>query len=633
MVKLACALAVVAALAGLLVFHFSRQVEAPPGPAPVVLPGNIHDIERLADEFTRKAFDERNPKRFEEAARLLAAALAVVQERDRVYTAQATLLMQKNDYFHRGRPPLVAAKKLLDRALAINPRCSRALEFLAQYHEFHEQHAEALAVDQRWLAVAPNELRALAHKGKTLVELERYGEAGQVLKQALERARKEGVDDVLVKVQEFLGKAYMMQGKFAEAEAVLLRSVQTFKQSKQRLAACPYTALGVLYSTMGRQKKAAAADMKAADGEPEHPWMQHRAAVKCFWVNDLDNALKYVRRALALKKDPAYTSLEAGILHVRAAGEGTAHAPTRKVFLLAVAAFEDHRFDAARRLVRQARAVGGWQARHRVLQGFLLLLEKKYKAAGEQFREAARAGGGDMGAHVGQGHLAIIRKDYQKARRLLSPVLKARDRRFHAPGKESLKTSPYPWLVYRMACLGMGWASANVNLPPLAISYFNRVIAGKDDDIFAWLGKGNSLNALNKLDAAEKALRRVLALDPGNKYATAELALVKYNKGQNTEAERLFKAALKQDDSQYTCPHEGLGLIYLRAGKLAKAKDSFRKAIKINPDIEFKKFNGLAKIFIREDKYVKARKLLRKSMQNYPYDDEAKKLLASIKGK
>ena len=41
----------------------------------------------------------------------------------------------------------------------------------------------------------------------------------------------------------------------------------------------------------------------------------------------------------------------------------------------------------------------------------------------------------------------------------------------------------------------------------------------------------------------------------------------------------------------------------------------------------------MAKIFIREDKYVKARKLLRKSMQNYPYDDEAKKLLASIKGK
>jgi len=435
-----------------------------------------------------------------------------------------------------------------------------------------------------------------------------------------------------------MGKVYMMQGRFARAEAVLLRSVQTVKQSKQKLAACPYTALGVLYSTMGHDKKAAAAHMKAADGEPSRPWVQHRAAVKCFRLNDLDNAIKYVRRALALTKDPAFTALQARIKRASAGGEVARHDPqgddaTWEVFLLAVDAFEDHRFDTARRHVKQAARVGGWRARFRVLRGLLLLLEKKYEQAGKQFREAARAGGGGAGPAVGQGHLAIIRKDYKAARGLFAAAVKEGDHHARVLKEDLYEKRPYIWMVYRMACLGMGWVSANVNEHPQAISYFDRVIAGKAGDIFAWLGKGNSQNALNKLDAAETALKKVLKLDPGNKYATAELALVKYNRGQDGEAERLFLAALKQDEAQYTCPHEGLGLIYLRAGKLARAKASFRKAIKINPDIEYKKFNGLARILIREGKYARARKLLRKSMQNYPYDDEAKNMLASIKGK
>ena len=179
----------------------------------------------------------------------------------------------------------------------------------------------------------------------------------------------------------------------------------------------------------------------------------------------------------------------------------------------------------------------------------------------------------------------------------------------------------------------MGWVSANTNKHELAMAYFDRVLARAPEDLFALLGKGNSLNALGMLGPAEKYLKRVLALDPDNQYATAELALVKFNRGDDAASEKLFLAALAEEPNRYTCPHEGLGMIYLRAGKLDKARASFDKAIKINPDIEFKKYNGLARIYIKEGKVERARALLRKSIKNYPYDGEARGLLESIKGK
>ncbi len=455
-----------------------------------------------------------------------------------------------------------------------------------------------------------------------------------MLQRVLKRARAEGIDEVLIKAQEHLGQVYRLQGKYKQAEQVLMASVKVMKRSPAKLAACPYASLGNLYTSMGDGKKAAAFLMLAADREAERPDMQYRAAIKCFRIDDFKNALRYVDRALVMDDSRRNRGLKARILRAQKKGAWDGHDhpdPVLGAFDLAMDAFHENRFPAARRHVTQAmkaKKVSG----HRVLVGFLLLLQKKYVKAGETFAEASRMNPADAGVDVGKGHLALIRKDYKETRRLLEPAVKAGDRAL-AAGKDLAEDHSYRWMVYRMACLGMGWAAANENRHRAAIAYFDRPLGKIPEDIFAWLGKGNSLNARGKLDAAEKALRKVLDLDPDNKYATAELALVKYNKGDNQEAERLFKTALKQDPGRYTCPHEGLGLIYLRAGKLAQAKDSFRKAIKINPNIEFKKFNGLAKILIREGKYAQARELLRKSMANYPYDDEAKKLLASIKGR
>lgn len=71
-------------------------------------------------------------------------------------------------------------------------------------------------------------------------------------------------------------------------------------------------------------------------------------------------------------------------------------------------------------------------------------------------------------------------------------------------------------------------------------------------------------------------------------------------------------------------------MLYLKQGDLAKAQKSFEKAIKIDPDIEYKKYNELARIYMKEGQIEKAKELLKKSIDNFPYDDEAKKILAGL---
>jgi len=630
-----------AAAAGLLLSRGKPPPgkQPPPGKAPP--PGEFQALELKVERLVERAMRERKPELFDQGDRLLLEVLPATSEKDRVYAARAALALERHDYKHGPNRPPEKIRELAEEALRLNPRSGRALSVLTRYHMYWEQPSRALAVHRRKVAMDSGNPLDQVLTGEILLHLDRYDEAEKALEKAQELSRKRGDMVALVKAQEKLGLAYRQRGKFAKAEAVLKESAKLTEDAaarQRKLVACPYTALGELYSTTGQNKKAAAMDMRAADREPTAPWIQHRAAIKCYRVDDLDNALKYVKRALALKKDPAYEALLQRIQRARAgAGSGADSSsgdPSRGLLGLAAEAFDGNRFEAAGRHLEQCRKLlAGWTGRLRVLQGFLYLLEKKYDKAGEQFKEAAATEEGAMGARVGQGHLALIAKDHDEARRLLTPAAAAGEALFSDLAVGNKNRKPYRWLVHRMALLGLGWAAANTNQHDEAVKQFDKILARRADDIFAWIGKGNSLNALNKLDAAEAALGRVLRLDPDNKYATAELALVKFNRGEDAAAERLFKAALKQESERYTCPHEGLGLIYLRAGKIDQARDSFKKAIQINPDIEFKKFNGLARIHIREGKYAKARELLKKSMKNYPYDDEAKKLLESIKGK
>ena len=127
-------------------------------------------------------------------------------------------------------------------------------------------------------------------------------------------------------------------------------------------------------------------------------------------------------------------------------------------------------------------------------------------------------------------------------------------------------------------------------------------------------GKGGLSAKAATLLGTEAALLEVLELDPGNPDAQAQLASIQLGRGQLSEAEAGFKRALATRGEGYTCPYEGLGLVYLRRGHVEAAKEHFEKAISINPDIEYKKFNGLARIYLQEGRVDEAFNVVHSSL-------------------
>lgn len=301
----------------------------------------------------------------------------------------------------------------------------------------------------------------------------------------------------------------------------------------------------------------------------------------------------------------------------------------------AVEEFLDNEFSMAADVAGDLLALRGGQvpaAQRQTLlavRGYTLLVNKAYTRAEKIFGQLDGSARARDFAGVGRGHLAIVRQDYASATRLLAPMVATGDAHLRdlGPGAE---VTPDFWLAYRMACLGMAWATANQNDNEAAMTHYQRILRHRPADLFALLGMGNALTAARQMDRAELLFRAVLARDPRNAFAHAEMGLLHYNRGDDAAALNAFSMALRQDKERYTCPYEGMGLVYLRQGKLKKAQRNFERAISIAPNIEYKKYNGLAKIHIREGNYAAARRLLRKSLKNYPHDPEARRLLASL---
>ena len=298
----------------------------------------------------------------------------------------------------------------------------------------------------------------------------------------------------------------------------------------------------------------------------------------------------------------------------------------RSLFSAALAHY--HRGNTGLSLAYVERALGQRRAgRYQVLRGFLLLFHKNYPLAQKMFERAREARPAIPGPRAGLGHLMIIRKDYSGARVHLQASLE----RWPAAGRSSSPFPDYHRLVQKMARMGLGWIAANQNRHTRAIQQFELILAKEPDDLMGLLGRGNSLLGLGQVDRAQEVFQQVLRKHPQNRYALAELAVIRMSKGSDAEAERGFKKALEQDSQSYTCPYEGLGLLYLRQGKLAQAKKNLRQAIRINPEIEFKKFNALARIYIGEGRHDEAAALLKKSIENFPHDPEAARLLTRLR--
>lgn len=486
---------------------------------------------------------------------------------------------------------------------------------------------------------------------------------------------------------EFLGRALLDLGDQAAAEQALQRSLaahEAWQQGGGRKwgLGCPYQAMGELYSSRGdlrrsfellrraadledwklrSQVEAALAAVAVGDGEAatryarragelgdalteqrvlaavaaasaapddrtkREAWFAETAARTGWGLDEvsMESAHRYARRAAELEPTPARLELEAHYRKDMERGGGEpGHAGEAPADLLTRArdAFDAADMAEALRLARSAPPVREADT----LVGLASLFLKDYPGAEAAVERLRRRDPASVEADVVQGHLDIGRRSYPSAERLL--------RRAHAAleADHALGDAPDGRLLRRLAWVGLAWIASNEARFTEALVWSERAVALKPDGALALMARGNALVSVGRLKEARAVFETVLEVSPGDPYARAELGLLDYTEGRFREAEARFKAALATEGERYTCPYEGLGLVYLRTGRLEEAKRNFERAIEINPDVEFRKFNGLARIFLGEGKVEKARALLRKSIENYPFDPEAKALLATL---
>ena len=207
---------------------------------------------------------------------------------------------------------------------------------------------------------------------------------------------------------------------------------------------------------------------------------------------------------------------------------------------------------------------------HAALRALVLLLDRRYDEA----RELVGDDGGRPAAVV-RGHLRVAAKEYEAAEAELTAALAGWDE----PG------SPADAFLVRMAWIGLGWAAGNRGDWSEALPWFERVLQQRADDRLGLLGKANALAWLGDAEGSEALLRQVLESWPDDPYALAELAGIQLDRGELEAAEASYRAALVTGAEQYTCPWEGLGLVYLQQGRLAEAREHLERAVAINPHI------------------------------------------------
>ena len=504
------------------------------------------------------------------AAALLDGARALPGDRRLASLAEQLLTSPATPNRDRLRSDLT---RILERALdgrgADGPAVSRNLASVLATASDRTRLARAAALFSGMIKRHPGDPSAHLALGRCLLGLARLEEAEATTFKAVKLAQAINNVYAVQRAKNTLGRIYVARGQHARARRLFKHAI--LRQNRFQYHRTDGTHWGCAYQGLGELYsalgRAATASMDIKLDEGDHASL-FAAALAHTNGGNTGLALAYVDRALGL------------------------------------------------------RPLG----RYKVLRGFLLLFHKNYAQAKRMFQQAREVTPAIPGPRAGLGHLGIIRKDYTSARSHLSASLGA----WPLSRAGAARHPGYYRLVHRMTRMGMGWMAANQNQHQVAIQQFDRILAWLPDDLMGLLGKGNSLLGLGQVDRAQEVFSRVLKKHPDNRYALAELAVIRMSKGSDVEAERGFKKALEQDSQHYTCPYEGLGLLYLRQGKLAEAKKNLKKAIRINPNIEYKKFNALARIYLGEQRYDEAATLLRRSIKNFPHDPEAPLLLRRL---
>ena len=481
-----------------------------------------------------------------------------------------------------------SAKEAWQRAVQIEPDNADALLGLAMI-EGTDGSPDSLRARmdllKRAVAGDPAHAEAWTHLGIAHFDLGDYAAAEQALLKGIDPpgAEEPTEADTLAEAERYLGRIYTDQRRFGDAESHLQASIaalEVFRAEEPTDNGCPYQALGRLYAQMGRHDEVWDLYETAAEIGGETPVHLYLAALKAYDLGDHARSQAYLSRA---ERRPE----------------------------------QDHP------------DVADPRGRYNTLRGYHALADQDLDGAERHFREAATAD--PDGASVGLGHLAIARQDHAAAARQFATVA-GWDMEQRKVGKESTHLDVERF-TFKMACVGMGWTDANQGRHDQALGWFDRVLKDQPEDVLAQLGRGNSLLALERPEEAIGAFDRVLALQPGNRYARSGRAAVLAARGDLQAAEAEYLAAMDETaaGAQFTCPHRGLGLLYLRQGRVDEAKDQLERSVELDPQIGYRKFVMLAKIYVTEQRWDEAERLLEAALRNRPGGAEAKQLLEEVR--
>ena len=172
------------------------------------------------------------------------------------------------------------------------------------------------------------------------------------------------------------------------------------------------------------------------------------------------------------------------------------------------------------------------------------------------------------------------------------------------------------------ACWIMGAAAEKRGDYIGAVDYYRRFLAEEPDRWEARLSLGSLLNSqLQQTAAAEKELKKVVALAPNDPRAYAALGEIYLGRGQLESARESASHALKIDPSNY----QALvirGQIYLQEGESPRAEKYFKDALRVNPDGPLALY-GLGVILFHRKEYQEAENHFRRAVNLAPHFREA----------
>lgn len=464
-----------------------------------------------------------------------------------------------------------------------------AHEFGFIYFETH-RYKKAIEMFKQVIALRPEEKEAYEHIGRAYIRLKQYATAIEWFEKTISLfpethfsyegiVRTYAAQDRLDECVQWLQlqiKDYPENARFRYALSLAYLSKGDYEKAVPLLYAaknedegysCPHQALGYIYYIQGDLDSAYAEMVHGIEIAPESWFSYYYAAYYFFVLGKYEEALE---------------SLNNGLEKVER---------------------DDKRF-----LLKE-------------LKAYVFLFQKRTDIAEELFLGLIEQKRSSIGIFSGLGHIALQRKQYKKAEAFFSKAKAFSDNYTQDP----MVPDYIPFLH-----LGMGWTSERLGKPQEAVDYYQMILHKEPHHLLALVSLTNVYNVLGEYDKALKIIEKAYQKYPDNGFVLAQYATVYMNIGEASAAKDYFERAIEVSSADYSCPYEGLGILYLQQGKIGRAEHFLTQAIEKNPDFEYRKYNGLAQIEIARGNYAHARKLLEKSLQNMPENEEAESLLRMI---